>query len=422
MHLGEIIFNFSYPAVAHWGYWAVFFGALFEAATPAGVFVPGGFMVVLAAFFAKSGALKVGNVFLAAFLGAVVGDCVGFFLGRRFGYQFLERYGSYFFLKREWIERGREIIVAHAGKSIIIGRFNPVTRAIAPFVIGAADVRFSRFFVYVLCGSFIWALLYTFIGFIFGIVHLGFSDYLGAAVIAAVGLGIFFIYRYRIFSKEHYLGYRLPTLIALNLLALLAFAKILGDVLSGFVLNSIDAEVHLALLKYHTPAATSFFAVITNFGSGWFILFGTLVLLAALLASREFRYAGTVVLALGGTALSVFSLKMATSMPRPEDALVSISSDGSFPSAHAALSIVFFGALVYAFWRNLQSKRLQYVALVGALGIVLLVCASRLYLRVHWFSDVLGGIMLGIFWLTFAILLERVLAAFRPTQEKEVRT
>jgi undecaprenyl-diphosphatase len=91
---------------------------------------------------------------------------------------------------------------------------------------------------------------------------------------------------------------------------------------------------------------------------------------------------------------------------RPVEALVSESSF-AFPSGHAVTSVVFFGLLIYLAFRE-KSKEKTIISLISAIMIVI-ICLTRLYLNVHWFTDVVGGIALGTFVLTGCILLrERI--------------
>ncbi len=411
MHELDLIVNVSRLGETHWAYSVVFLGALLEAATPLGVFVPGGLVVILAAFFSKTMTITIGNVFLFAFLGAVAGDCLGYFFGRRYGYAFLGRYGKYFFIKSEWLERARGIIAEHAGKSIILGRFNPVTRAFAPFVVGVSHIPFKRFIFFSLVGSFLWAFSYCVLGYLFGAAHTTVARYIGVSAVIAIFVSFFFGYLYRLLSRQwHFFERYHLHLFIINIAALLSFGKITDAVLTGERLNGIDGFLHLTLQAYVTPTLTDFMVPVTHLGSVWFALPASLVLIAALVVAKERVLALTVFIAVGATTVSGFFLKHMFAVPRPEDALVLVPLSGSFPSGHAATATIFFGALLYALWRNLKNRQLEYLSMVLGVVLVFLISVSRLYLGVHWLSDVLGGVALGVFWLTFAILLERITA------------
>ena len=108
--------------------------------------------------------------------------------------------------------------------------------------------------------------------------------------------------------------------------------------------------------------------------------------------------------AMGGDALIVEVIKTLDHVARPTNRIV-LDTGFSYPSGHSAGCIVFGGVLAYFAWRHWQSLRSR--ALVGAgLGAVVgVVGFDRLYLNVHWLSDVLGGWLFGVFWLSFVVLV-----------------
>jgi undecaprenyl-diphosphatase len=129
------------------------------------------------------------------------------------------------------------------------------------------------------------------------------------------------------------------------------------------------------------------------------------VITAAFLFVKNRRAEGLLLLgAMGGEALLVSFMKTAVQSPRPLGGLVS-ASGFSFPSGHTAGSVVFCGVLAFFAWRYWASMRARISIGVGVVALSSVVDFSRVYLSVHWFSDVVGGVMLGLFWLFFAILV-----------------
>jgi len=112
--------------------------------------------------------------------------------------------------------------------------------------------------------------------------------------------------------------------------------------------------------------------------------------------------------AMGGDALIVWFVKGLVQSPRPLNGLV-VDSGFSFPSGHAAGSIVFCGSLAFFAWQHWKSTRERASIGTGVVVVTSVVSFSRIYLNVHWFSDVLGAGLLGVFWLSFATLLFQLL-------------
>lgn len=104
---------------------------------------------------------------------------------------------------------------------------------------------------------------------------------------------------------------------------------------------------------------------------------------------------------LGGSVL-VFILKTAVHRVRPHAGFALIQG-WSFPSGHTMMSIIFYGMLAYLFIRRTQSWKLQVLAVSAACLIIFLIGLSRIYLDVHYLSDVLAGYAGGLFWLTVSI-------------------
>jgi undecaprenyl-diphosphatase len=122
------------------------------------------------------------------------------------------------------------------------------------------------------------------------------------------------------------------------------------------------------------------------------------------------RYSLLLLGAMAGDTLLVELFKTIIMSPRPLNGLI-VASGYSFPSGHTMSSLVFFGVLTYFVWKNWGSVKIKALSGGFYISITALVGFDRIYLNVHWFSDIVGSIFLGAFWVTLCILLFKYLVS-----------
>lgn len=148
---------------------------------------------------------------------------------------------------------------------------------------------------------------------------------------------------------------------------------------------------------------TEYMYSITMFASAPFIKIIYPSLIAILLVFKFYRKAlFTFVTGIGGLLL-IYGMKMFFARPRPLYPLLYKEESFSFPSGHATLSFILYGTLAYFIWLTDLPKVWKYVAMVFLVLLSLSIGFSRVYLRVHYPSDVLGGFCLGYSWLFLMI-------------------
>ncbi len=142
------------------GYLAVF-GLV--AGESLGVPLPGETAVVAAATYAgTTGHLSVAAIFVVASAAAIIGDSVGYLIGRRGGYRLLRRWGRYIRIDEPKIKVARYLFTRHGGKVVFFGRFVSILRTYAAFLAGVAIMRYRRFLAFNAMGGVVWAAIYTF--------------------------------------------------------------------------------------------------------------------------------------------------------------------------------------------------------------------------------------------------------------------
>lgn len=132
-----------------------------------GFFLPGDSLLVTAGVFAAAGHLDLGALLLLVSICAVVGDQVGYWIGRRAGQALYSRNDSLIFKKRH-LERAREFYARYGGKTIVIARFVPVVRTFAPPVAGAANMDYKKFVFFNIMGGILWVWSMVLIGYFLG--------------------------------------------------------------------------------------------------------------------------------------------------------------------------------------------------------------------------------------------------------------
>lgn len=181
-----------------YGYWAIFAIVALESA---GIPLPGETMLVGAAIYARlSGALVIEYIVLAAAAGAIVGDNIGYWLGREFGTKLLERYGRYVGLGPEKLRLGQYLFYRWGGAIVFFGRFVALLRILAASLAGANHLPPMRFFIFNATGGIVWACVFGFGGYF---LTAGFEKIEGPIATALAGgllIGLFMLWRY---YKQH---------------------------------------------------------------------------------------------------------------------------------------------------------------------------------------------------------------------------
>ena len=152
--------------LATYGYLAVF---VFVGIESIGIPFPGETMLIVAAIFAgKTNQLSIVGVIVAATCGAILGDNIGFWIGREGGYLVLRRYGKYIGFNERKLKVGIYLFRRHGGKVVFFGRFVAVLRAWAAFLAGVNRMLWGRFLLFNALGGFVWATIYGLGGYFLG--------------------------------------------------------------------------------------------------------------------------------------------------------------------------------------------------------------------------------------------------------------
>ena len=172
-------------------------------------------------------------------------------------------------------------------------------------------------------------------------------------------------------------------------------------------INYLDEKTINFFDSIRTALLNKFFILISYFGAGDVIIFIAAIVALFLIIKGRKRNFFALWIILIGSILSAYILKLNIQRPRPLGGIVE-ETLSSFPSAHAVLSAAFYGFLIYLILQSSKNKSFKFFSSAILLILIILIGFSRLYLGVHYLSDVMAGYLLGGLWLLAGIKLAKL--------------
>ncbi len=421
-----------------WTYLLVGVFAFAETGAFVGLVVPGETVMLLGGAVAGQGAIDIYLLIAIAWFSAWAGDTTSFFIGRRLGREFVIEHGPRVGISHERFEKVEDYFSRHGGKTIFIGRFISLVRAFAPFIAGSSGMRYRAFVPYSVLGTGLWASAHILVGYFFSRSIESAAEYAGrgafvlATTIVVVASIVFLFRRFRVEANrraavawmEGHAASRWLVVLTRRFRPQLLF--LWGRVTPGgtfglefTTLTAIFAVASFVLVSYTviingepgpTPGDNTAIEIAERLQAGWLTGFskafthlgsaavvGSLAFLSAALLVARRRWAEFGVLVAGAVLIvvGVHELKDAIDRPRPGGGLIGVSGS-SFPSAHAAYS-TFYVWLAVTIVMRLRPGMARGAAVIAAgIALTALVGLSRVYLSVHYLSDVSGGWALGV--------------------------
>jgi undecaprenyl-diphosphatase len=420
-----------------WTYLLVGFFAFAETGAFIGLLVPGETVMILGGAVAGQGATNVYLVIAIAWLMAWLGDSTSFFVGRRLGHEFLRRHGPRVGVSHERLDQIDDYFARHGGKTIFLGRFVGFVRAFAPFIAGSSGMRYRAFVPYSILGTGLWVSSAIGLGYIFSrsidtvLNYAGKGAFvLGALIVVVVG-AVSLHRHFRVVENRRAAGRWMEAHRETRWLVLLSrrfrpqLAFLWDRVTPGgtfglefTTLMAIFAVASFVLVSYTvlvsgdpgpTTGDVAAFELVERLRTSWLIDIAEAVtrlgsaaivwplagLCAIVLAARRrWTEVGVLVAGMLITVLGVHELKDAVDRPRPDGGLVS-ASGSSFPSAHAAYSTFYVWLAVTIVMRLRVGMARGTAVVVTGIALTALVGFSRVFLGVHYLSDVNAGWALG---------------------------
>lgn len=177
----------------------------------------------------------------------------------------------------------------------------------------------------------------------------------------------------------------------------------------------IDRVIHDSVSTVHTQLYTKTLLFITHFGASSLVIFLSGILVIIFWKYKQLHLAVILIVSVGGGEILVTIIKHLVTRSRPPVAdMLTAASGYAFPSGHSFVAVSFYGLLIYFLYSYLKNKLVRYLILCAGLALILFIGFSRIYLGVHWFTDVLGSYLLGLCWLIGSI-------AFSEKYQKNIK-
>jgi membrane protein DedA with SNARE-associated domain/membrane-associated phospholipid phosphatase len=454
-------------ALGAWTYALVGVSAFLETGAFVGLVAPGETVVLAGGVIAGQGEIDLLPLIGVVWACAVLGDSTSFFIGRRLGRAFLLRHGPKVKISKERLQQVEGYFARHGGKTILIGRFIGLVRALAPFVAGSSRMPYQRFLPFSVVGTGLWGTAYCVLGYVFWQSFDKVAKVAGQAVFAfgvtiAVIVGVVWLVRRLRRPEERRrlmrwlervertragrplfavlrpvwrvvlgpagravatqarfiwnrltpgeLGLELTTSLAVAGAGVYAFVLFTSVVSADPTPTRLDRELFKVAHRLHTSAAVDAAKIVTSLGALPVAAAIVAVTAVVLAVRRHHLEAAALVTGSVGVYIAVQLAKAGVDRPRPPHPLVA-TRQSSFPSGHAAYSTVWVAAAALIGRRRPLAGRAALI--LTALAVSAAVGLSRVYLRAHYFSDVAAGWGLGFGILTLAAIVALVVGYIR---------
>ncbi len=217
--------------------------------------------------------------------------------------------------------------------------------------------------------------------------------------------------------KAHVLIFEVLIGFFLNLFSFLLFIKLRNETFEK-ELTTFDNTIWHFFYSLRTPPLTKIMLVFSNLGAELSIVI--LIILSILFFVKHYhREAFLLTFLFAMSTLLDSFLKLVIQRPRPFIDPLVIETSYSFPSGHAMNSLVFYMAIAYFTYQILRKKKLSMLILVGFGALIFMIGVSRVYLGVHYATDVVAGYIIGFWWLLTVIVLEKTLIIFKLYKQKK---
>lgn len=381
--------------LARYGYVGLAAGVLLESA---GIPVPGETALLAAAVAASHGALELPLVMLVAALAGILGDNAGYVMGRRLGRPWLETHDRWLLITPARLEQMDRLWARFGAPAVALARFFTGVRVVAAFSAGMARMRWPTFLLYNTVGAVAWSVGIGLLGYSAGrgyaAVAQGVGRLAALLLVAAAGAAAAWVLARRAglrsgrpAAEVRAHARRTAGIVGAALAAAAVFAKLAEDV-AGHETGAFDGAIRDLALRLQAPAPHLIFSALTWLGSVYVVAPATVLAVSLLWRRIGVRAVAAAAPPLvGGGLIELLKVLFHRVRPTPVTNLLGVSY--SFPSGHTTAATGLSVILAYILVRERLVRKALAVPLAAA--VPLLVGISRVYLDVHWATDVIAG-------------------------------
>jgi len=404
-----------------------------------GLIVPGSVVMSAIGTLVGAGIIPIYGTMAWAALGAVLGDIVSYKVGHHYKDNIkriwpFKRYPQIIFSAEQFFKR-------HGGKSVFLGRFVGPMRPIVPLVAGMMRMKKSRFYIFCTIAGILWAPAYMLPGMLIGAASQQLAPETATRFLVTVLIFLTIIWltgwlfkwiiakiirkiddwmdKFWSFLKTHkhwhWLcrilrdplhpeGHGQLTMAFTIILLLLLLFLLVVDVKYHGILSALNQPIHQFCRNIHSALMMKFMIFISFIGYKYVLSFMSLVTVIWMCFKRYFRATIHWIFVSVFSIGSVVIFKALYHSPRPEGMMYVAPDANSFPSGHTTFSVAYYGFLAFLIARNfsLPSQR-KYIYSFFAI-LCVLISTSRVYLGVHWLTDVIAGALIGLIIVFIAVI------------------
>ena len=335
-----------------------------------------------------------------ATLGSLLGSIIAYFIGGKYGEKVLIKYGKFIHITQENLDFAKKLFNKNKILLMLFGRYIPGVRVLVSYLGGISRLDFGTFFLYTSIGTFVWCSTFIGLGFILGekwtVVETIIRTYF--LVFLIIVAFVYIVFKFFNGHKKAIFAISLPMFL---------FVKLSEDLIKK-ELETFDSIIYDYISKAITHNMTGFMKLMSYLGSGYVLVFISIVSIILFWKSKKYSfYSKMVGVNLIASSIANEIFKMTFHRGRPNVLRLIEISGFSFPSGHSMIGLSFYGFISYLCFKNIKSKwRYAIVTLFGVL--ILSIGISRIYLGVHFASDVVAGFSAGLAWLAAFITIVKM--------------